>query len=51
MARVGTRLGFSATAIFLLLGTTALAGNVHLKPPNSSPSFTDQGIILNAIGA
>lgn len=51
MSRVGTRLGFSATAILLLLGTTALAGNVHLKPPNSSPSFTDQGTTLNATGA
>src|SRR6266699_2801330 len=50
MSRVGTRLGFSATAIFLLLGTTALAGNVHLKPHNSSPNFTDQGTILNATG-
>jgi hypothetical protein len=30
------------------LATVAWAGNVHLKPPNSEPSFTDNGLTLNA---
>jgi hypothetical protein len=34
-----------------LFGTAANASNVHLKPPNSSPSFIDNGITLTASGA
>jgi hypothetical protein len=37
-------------ALVLLLGTTAYASSVHLKPPNSSPSFTDLGLDLRATG-
>ena len=39
-----------AAALMLLLGTTAYASNVHLKPPNSSPAFTDLGLDLRATG-
>ena len=41
----------TAAALVLLLGTTAYASNVHLKPPNSSPAFTDLGLTLRATGA
>jgi hypothetical protein len=40
-----------AIAVTFLLATAAYAGNVHLKPPNSSPSFTDNGLTLTAAGA
>src|SRR5262245_59529619 len=32
----------------LLFAVTAYAGNVHLKPPNSEPSFRDLGLALRA---
>ena len=51
MLHVGKRWSVPVTALSLLLGTAALAGNVHLKPPNSSPSFTDNGLTLTASGA
>jgi hypothetical protein len=35
----------------LLLGAAAEAQNVHLKPPNSTPSFFDLGLTLQASGA
>jgi hypothetical protein len=38
----------TAAALVLLLGTTAYASSVHLKPPNSNPSFTDNGLTLRA---
>jgi hypothetical protein len=44
------RVLIGATAI-VLFGTAAYAQNVHLKPPNSSPSFTDLGLTLQASGA
>ena len=34
-----------------LFGTVADASNVHLKPPNSSPLFIDNGFTLTASGA
>lgn len=40
-----------AAALLLLLGTTAYASNVHLKPPSSSPSFIDNGLTLSASAA
>ena len=42
----------TAALVFLLtmaMASTALAANVHFKKP--SPSFTDQGLVLNATGA
>jgi hypothetical protein len=33
------------------LASVAWASNVHLKPPNGEPSFTDQGLSLRATGA
>lgn len=33
-----------------LLGTVAFAQNIHLKPPNSAPSFFDNGLTLTASG-
>ena len=40
-----------AAALALLLGTAAYAASVHLKPPNSKPSFTDNGLTLSASAA
>lgn len=37
--------------IVAALTSVAWAGNVHLKPPKGEPSFTDQGLTLNARGA
>lgn len=37
--------------VALVVGTTAYAGNVHLKPPNKNPSFIDLGLALRASGA
>jgi hypothetical protein len=34
----------------VLLGTAAFAQNVHLKPPNSTPSFFDNGLTLTSSG-
>src|SRR5215831_11575885 len=46
-----TRRGLlTATATLALLGTAAYASNVHFKPPNSQPAFTDGGLILSASG-
>src|SRR5262245_3584155 len=39
-----------AAAVALLLGTTAYAASVHLSPPHSSPTFTDNGLTLTASG-
>jgi len=39
-----------AAAFLLIFGASAYAANVHLKPPNSTPTFTDQGLVLNAAG-
>ena len=47
---IAKRLTPVATLI-LLLGTAAYASNVHLKPPNSKPSFTDNGLTLRASAA
>jgi len=41
----------SMSVAALLLGVAAYAQNVHLKPPNSNPTFTDQGLVLNVSGA
>jgi hypothetical protein len=38
----------TAAALVLLLGTAAYASSVHLKPPNSSPTFNDMILVLNA---
>jgi hypothetical protein len=38
-------------AVFCFAAATALASNVHLKPPSSKPSFTDNGLTLTATGA
>jgi hypothetical protein len=40
----------TATALVALLGTTAYASSVHLKPPNTPPTFNDQILRLNATG-
>ena len=37
--------------LVLLVGTAAYASSVHLKPPKSSPTFNDQGLVLQAMGA
>jgi hypothetical protein len=37
-----------ATVAALLFATSAVAQNVHLKPPNSEPSFTDNLLTLTA---
>src|SRR5258708_37734969 len=37
--------------LVLLLGTAAYASSVHLKPPTSSPSFTDNGLTLTTSAA
>jgi hypothetical protein len=37
--------------VLCFAGATALASNVHLKPPNSKPSFIDNGLTLTATGA
>ncbi len=45
------RLGLSIVSVMLAIGITApvvFAGNIHLKPPNSKPSFTDNGLTLTA---
>ena len=44
-------LALSVLVVFGLTATAALASNVHLKPPNSAPSFTDNGLTLTASGA
>jgi hypothetical protein len=41
----------TAAALLVLFGTVAYAQNVHLKPPNSTPAFTDLGLVLQASGA
>ena len=41
----------TVAALVLFFGATAFASNVHLKPPNSKPSFTDLGLQLRATGA
>ena len=51
MLRLVNRWGIPATSLVLLLGTAAYAANVHLKPPNSTPNFTDNGLTLTATGA
>jgi hypothetical protein len=38
------------TALGLLIGTTAYAASVHLKPPNRNPTFVDQGLTLQVVG-
>lgn len=45
-----TTLTSAAAAAALLVATSAAAQNVHLKPPNRDPSFTDLGIVLQAAG-
>jgi hypothetical protein len=40
----------TAATLALLSGTAAYASNVHFKPPNSQPAFTDGGLILSATG-
>ena len=44
--------GVIALAVLLIVGMTATvasAANVHFKKP--APTFTDQGLVLNAKGA
>jgi hypothetical protein len=41
----------TAATVILLFGTAAYAANVHLKPPNSSPAFTDLGLTLRTSAA
>jgi hypothetical protein len=38
------------TALGLLIGTTAYATSVHLKPPNRNPTFVDNGLTLEVVG-
>jgi hypothetical protein len=40
-------------ALFVVASFTApaFAANVHLKPPNKNPSFTDNGLYLSASGS
>src|SRR5262245_40272725 len=42
--------GIAAVAA-LPFAAAVYAASVHLKPPNNSPSFSDQGLVLNASGA
>jgi hypothetical protein len=37
-------------ALSSFMATTLLAQNVHLKPPNRNPSYTDNGLTLEASG-
>lgn len=39
-----------AIATSILFGTIANAANVHLKPPNKSPTFEDEGLSLQISG-
>src|SRR5260370_24774314 len=39
----------TAAALVLLLATPAYAG-IHLQPPGSAPTFTDEGVALEATG-
>jgi hypothetical protein len=41
--------GFVAVLVVALTATVASAANVHFKKP--APSFTDQGLVLNATGS
>src|ERR1051326_8064883 len=50
MSAFTKKIGVSV-AVMCLAGATALASNVHLKPPNTNPTFIDQGLTLDAIGA
>jgi hypothetical protein len=50
MSAFTKKIGVSV-AVMCLAGATALASSVHLKPPNSNPTFIDQGLTLDAIGA
>jgi len=51
MRRIAIRTFLGTLVILAVTGQAALAGNVHLKPPNKNPSFTDMGVVLNAQGA
>jgi hypothetical protein len=51
MSYVNKNWGIPVAIAIALLGTTAYASSVHLKPPNSAPSFTDNGLTLTASGA
>jgi hypothetical protein len=42
-------IGFVAVLVVALTATVASAANVHFKKP--APSFTDQGLVLNATGS
>ena len=44
------RLITSTAVLALVAAATAYASNVHLKPPNANPTFTDQGLTLNVTG-
>jgi hypothetical protein len=44
------KLATIAAAAALLLGSSAYAASVHLKPPNRNPTFTDLGIQLRVTG-
>ena len=39
-----------AAVAAVVLGTSAYASSVHLKPPNKNPNFTDLGLVLQAAG-
>jgi hypothetical protein len=41
-----TKLGIVLAVIAVVFATTVFAANVHLKPPNSEPVFTDGGLFL-----
>jgi hypothetical protein len=51
MSGLTKKIGIPLAVFLLTAGATAFASNVHLKPPNSSPSFTDNGLTLTATGA
>ena len=51
MSVLAKKLVIPVTVFLLAAGATALASNVHLKPPGSKPSFTDNGLTLTATGA
>lgn len=38
------------TAVGLLIGTSAYAASVHLKPPHRNPTFVDNGLTLQVAG-
>jgi hypothetical protein len=42
---------FTSAALLLALATVSYAQNVHLKPPNKNPTFVDNVLTLQTVGA